>query len=83
MTKSGLQNPKPALALPLGVDPVVPVHTWASESGRGPVGPVAPVLAKVGALVGFPVQVLAPGLGGNIAEITKLSSKKGNKVKMC
>lgn len=50
-TNSGLQNPhEEPLALPLGVDPVVPVHSWASESSRGLVGPVAPVLAKVGTL---------------------------------
>lgn len=85
-TKSGLQNAQEELwALPLGVDPVVPVHSWASESSRGLVGPVAPVLAKVGALgqVGLPVQVLPPHLGGSLAEVTKLGSRKGNNDKMC
>lgn len=60
---------------------MVPVHTWASEGERGSVGPVAPVLGALGQ-VGLPVQVLPPGLGGSLAEVTKLSSKSGEKQKL-
>lgn len=82
--KAGLQSPKAAGDLPLGVDPVVPVHPRAREGARGPVGPVAPVgpgLAKVGAvgLVGRPVHVRAPGLEGRLPEVTELASERGNK----
>lgn len=65
-TKSGLQNPRGGSALPLGVDPVVPIHTWASKGSRGLVGPVAPVLENMRAIGQgeLPVQVLPPGQGG-------------------
>lgn len=68
-------------ALPLGVDPVVPIDSQSCEGSCGSAGFVCPVLgiARAIAQVGLPVQVLGPGLYGSLAVVTELNSKKGER----
>lgn len=70
------------MVLSAGIDPVVPVNTWASEGHRWPAGFMGPVLKVVGAAgrmlkesvsnVLLPVAILGPELERLLAEVAAL-----------